>query len=179
MAGMLSFKIAVYQTNTNILPELERKAKDLGPLFEDIIDEWAELNKQKFAMAQGGEAAGAQVDPTVFWQPLSFRYLQEKLRHYPTNTLMVRTGALRDAMTDPHGFFRMVNPEQAIFGTPNDAEDALKVQFNWNKRQVIFLSDADQNMIRMKVERYFTVQMQSQTEQINQMDIDFSNTVNG
>ena len=177
MAGKLTFQIAVYQTNTAVLPELENRARNLSPLFEDIIDEWAELNKQKFEMSEGGEESGSQIDPTVFWQPLSPGYLKEKRKHYPTDTLMVRTGSLKDAMTTPNGFFRMVNPEQAVFGTPNDAEDALKVQFNWNKRQVIFLSDADQNMIRMKLDRYFTVEMQSVKEEVARLDTDFSNTV--
>lgn len=178
MAGRLSFKVTVYQTDTHVLPELGMKAKDLSPVFEDIVDAWADLNAQKFRLAGGGEASGAQVDPTVFWKALSPQYLKWKQKHFPTDTIMVRTGSLMAALTSRTGFFRMVNPEQAVFGTPNDAEDAAKIQFNWATRQAIFLSDPDQNMIREKVSKYFTVQMKNIREEVAQMDADFAATVN-
>lgn len=179
MAGLLTFKIKVYQTNVAVLPELQAKTKDLSELFDQIMDEWAELNKQKFDMAVGAEESGRQIDADVFWKGLSPQYLKWKRKHFPTGTLMVRTGSLAEALTDPQGFFRMANPEQAIFGTPNDADDALKAAYNFKRRQTIFLGLADQNMIRELTEKFFTVEMQSTTQQAAQLDADFNTAVNG
>lgn len=177
MAGKLTFKIEVFQENTAILPELERKAKDLTEMFNDIIDEWARENPQKFAMAAGHALVGAQIDPTVFWKELSFRYAEQKMRQGYGDSIMVRTGALRESLSNPNSIFRMVEPEQAVFGTPNDPDDVLKMQYNWDTRQTVFLADWDQNMIRQKVSRFFTVEMQSMKQSAAQLDADFAATV--
>ncbi|SRR5216684_2759326 len=173
MPGRMTLNITVYQTNVDILPELERRAKDLSPLFDDIIDTWSELNKQKFELAQGGEISGAQIFD-VAWKGLSPGYLAWKTRHFPTGTLMVRTGELRASLTDPQGFFRRVEPERAIFGSPNDPDDVAKVRYNWKTRQAVFLSDPDQNMIRQKVSQFFNVSKTSIRQEVARMDIEFS-----
>jgi hypothetical protein len=176
MPGALTFKISIFQENVDILPELQNKVKDLTGLFEQIIDQWAKGNPEKFGFAAGASLSGARVDPQVEWQALSPAYFKAKSKRYP-DQIMVRTGSLRDSLSNPSLFFQMVNPEQAVFGAPNDADDAMKVQFNWEKRQTIFLGDSDQNMIRELESKYFTVQMKSIKQEIAQMNVDFSNTV--
>ena len=162
MAGRVSFKIEVQQTNLDVLPEMAGRMKNLGPMFEKVIDEWAYMNAAKFDAAANAGASGLQIDPTVYWQPLSQAYLKQKMRAGFGAGLMTRTGSLRQAMTDPEGFFRMTTETQAAFGMPNDAEDALKVQYNWptaenEKRQVIFLSLEDQRMIQKHVQDYLSL----------------------
>ena len=132
MAGALSFNIAVYQTNTEVLPQLQQRVKDLSALFEQIIAEWTRGNVQKFGSAAGRSLSGADVD-SVQWEALSPAYFRQKSKVY-SDQIMVRTGSLEKALTTPDGFFQMVEPAQALFGTPNDPEDVLKMQYNWLKR---------------------------------------------
>lgn len=176
MPGMMTFRISVYHENTAILPELARKAKDLTPLFNQVIEEWAKGNKEKFGFAIGASASGGPVDPQVSWQALSPSYFKAKSKFYP-DQIMVRTGSLLASLSEPSLFFQMVTPEQAIFGSPNDAEDAMKVQYNWLTRQTIFLGDSDQNMIRELTSKYFNVQMTSVKTAALALDAEFAGTV--
>ncbi len=182
MAGTMTFSVTVYHINTEALPELAERVKNLTPVFHEIIDEWALMNNQKFNKSVGMEFTGVDIDPTVRWEALSLGYIKQKQRDGFSNQIMVRTGDLRAALTNPKGFFRMVNPQQAIFGTPNDPEDLMKVIYNFKKRQTIFLSDADKNMIRKKINDFLSVPTQksysSIKQEIAQMDVDFGNAVN-
>ena len=91
---------------------------------------------------------------------------------------MVRTGSLRDALTSPTGFFRMVSPQQAVFGSPNSAEDAMKMQYNWNKRQVVTQAIPGKNAVRQLTQQYFKAPpMQSAKQAAAQMDADFTSTI--
>jgi hypothetical protein len=168
MPGMMTFKI---------LPTLSNKIKDLSSLFDTIIDEWGKGNPEKFGYAMGASETGIKVDPQVEWQALSPAYFKAKTRQGYPNQIMVRTGSLLASLSDPNRFFRMVEPEQAIFGTPNDPDDFMKMQYNWNTRQTIFLGDSDQNMIREKTQKYFTIQMQSTKQEVSEMDVNFANTI--
>lgn len=176
MAAPMTFKVTVFQTNTDILPELAEKSKDLSILFEKIILEWAAGNPEKFGFGIGASLSGTPVDPQVEWKALSPAYFKAKSKQYP-DRLMVRTGSLLASLSTPGQFFKMVMPEQAMFGTPNDPEDVMKMQYNWNTRQTVFLGDADQNMIRQLTSEHFTIQTRNIKEDIAEMNADFANTV--
>lgn len=188
MAGAVSFRVEVFQPNADILPEMAGRSKDLSPAFQNIINEWAKDNADKFGLSAGQETSGAQIDPTVFWQMLTDTYMRTKRKRGQADQIMVATGSLEASMTDPEKFFQMVNPTVAMFGSPLDADDAMKVQFNWLKRQTIFLSLDDQRMIDKEVQDYLSLGGNYRQRMFNkglsnlalkkevaQMDIDFSN----
>jgi hypothetical protein len=196
MAGITSFTVDVAIQNAGVIPELASRAADLTPAFTSIILGWAENNINKFEKGIGQEAAGVDQGSGVDWTRLTPTYMKTKRRLGQDNQLMVATGALENALTNPDLFFQMVNPEQAIFGTPNDPDDADKVKYNWpteqnKKRQVLFLSLDDQRMIQKTVFDYlrlggdfekilFAQGLQSQANRnlAAKMDIEFNATVN-
>lgn len=177
MAGTMTFSIEVYQRNVDQLPSLANKLKDLTVFFEQVFDSWVLGNDEKFQAGVGQETSGALVDPNVFWQGLTAGYMKAKRRKGYEDSLMVATGSLRDTMSNPESLFQYLTPEQAMFGTPNDPDEMLKIQFNWLKRQVIFLSEPDQQKIRSLWQKYLQIPMQSVTQEVARMDMDFNATV--
>lgn len=157
MAGNLRFEIAVATKNAELLPELEGRLADLSPAFHAIIIEWARLNADKFAAAAGREAGGAEIDPLVYWEPLASSTRRAKRRQGQPDAIMVATGQLLRAMTNPDLMFQNVDAESAVFGSPLDPEDAAKVAYNWSSRQVVFLSTTDQNVIRRIIKDYLSM----------------------
>ena len=174
----IKFNIKVYLENAAVLPELQSRVADLTPAFEAIFNEWVDINKQKFEQSVGREATGAQIFEE-FWAPLSAAYM--KAKHgggtarvtkkmargkasaqfsgaYP-DWLMVRTGALREAMTNPDSLFQNIEPQSAVFGTPLDPGLADIVRWLAGARQknryVVFLSDPDVNAIKRILQDYF------------------------
>lgn len=188
MAGAVSFQVEVFQPNADILPEMAGRAKDLSPVFQNIITEWARDNEDKFGLSMGQESGGAQIDPTVFWMMLAESTMKMKRKRGQADQIMVATGSLEASLTDPAKFFQMVNPTVAQFGTPLDADDAMKIQYNWLKRQTVFLSLDDQRMIEKEMSDYMALggdyrqRMFNQglsnlalKKEVAQMDIDFAN----
>lgn len=163
----LRFNVKVYLENAGILPELQARMADLTPFFEAVYRRWVEVNEQKFEQAKGAEATGAFVFDE-FWASLSSRYMEAKhpsgapkrkkaSGEYP-DWLLVRTGALMEAMTNPESLFNAIGPQEATFGTPNDPELADIVRWQSGERQkhreVIFLAEPDLNSIRMNLQDY-------------------------
>lgn len=173
----LSFNVSVFIDNAGFLPELQSRVEDLSPAFGAIYQEWVRLNEQKFEQSVGRELAGAQVFEE-FWAGLSPAYMKQKhsggstqvtnkmaqgksdasfSRAFP-DWLMVRTGALRAAMTNPEALFSDIEPQSAVFGTPNDPELANIVKWQAGEKQhgryVIFLSDPDVNAINRILQDY-------------------------
>lgn len=157
MAGNVRFSISVATENGDVLPELEGRLKDLSPAFQAIIPEWAKLNKQIFDKSKGMEMSGTAVDENVFWDELKESTSKAKRRAGQEDQIMVATGALMRSLTDPDRIFQNVEADSAVFGTPLDPEDAAKVSFQWARRQVIFLSTIDQNVIRRIVKDYLSM----------------------
>lgn len=153
MAGSVRLSLSIQIKNPERLPEIQARMQDLSPAFEKIVNEWVSLNAQKFNKGLGAESSGAQIDADVIWEPLSSAYITQKRKGYP-NWLMVRSGSLMESMTNPDTVFRMINAQDAIFGTPLDPDDAAKVSYNWLRRQVVFLGAADKNMIRRIIQDY-------------------------
>lgn len=157
MSGVVSFNISVITEGLQRLPELEGRLKDLAPVLENLINEWAESNEDKFDKSHGAEVHGVSQDDGVFWRPLTHAYWVSKARAGFDDWLMVRTGSLRDALTSPDGFFRAVSEKEAVFGVPMDPDDAIKAlnMGNWDGRQAIFLNHKDRLAIKREVMRYF------------------------
>lgn len=190
MAGRVSFDVSLYMQNADKFPELAARSKDLTIVFEHIIRDWAEDNRRKFGLSSGMESSGATVDPTVFWQGLSPAYIKQKNKGGFADQIMVRTGSLRDSLTDPEQFFQYVSPDQAMFGSPNDPDDAMKMLFNWPRRQTIFLGRQDQLMIEKHVKDYLSfgpvyeqilfakgMQAVADRKETAHMEVEFSETV--
>lgn len=156
MAGTVKFQITVTTKNAVVLPELQARLKDLSPAFEAIIPEWAKLNADKFDAGKGLEGSGAKVDALVFWEALKPATSKSKRRRARGNALMVDSGDLRRALTTPDLVFQRVEAQDAVFGTPLNLEEADKAKFNWAKRQVVFFSTADKNVIRRVVQDYLS-----------------------
>lgn len=181
MAANISFNIKVILVNENTLPELKGRMEDLSPAFAAIYPEWADLNKQNFAIAAGKEASGANIFGEE-WAALTPEYMKEKHSDGTTRVtrkikkggafnirkgigapdwIMVRSGGLRSALIDPEAMFHEFDKQMATFGTPNDPDIADIVAWQMGKRQkeryTIFLSDPDTNAIKRILKDYFSM----------------------
>lgn len=145
---------------------------DFTEPFLAIIRDWAERNVDKFERAMGQEDTGVQQAADNFWEPLgaggSWRsvtkadakkamlgmadtltaYQKAKRRAGYPDWLMVRTGSLATALSNPDTFAQFVGANQAAFGVPLDTETAEHAAFNWAKRQAIYLDESDKLNIR-------------------------------
>ena len=176
MAANIKFNVKVLLTNPGMLPELQSRMADLEPAFRAIYGEWVDINEQKFGLSKGAEVIGADIFGEE-WAALTPDYIKEKhpggapkrrsrkvndagYREYP-DWLMVRTGALMEAMTNPDALFQMFDAQQAVFGTPNDPDLADIVMWQAGPRQkerfVVFLSDPDINAIKRNLQDYFSM----------------------
>lgn len=166
----LRFNVKVYLSDPAALPELKARMADMSPAFEAIFQRWVDINEQKFEQARGGELGGAQIFEE-FWAGLSPAYERQKhpqgapkrkvtrggTSEFP-DWLLVRTGALMEAMTNPDRLFQDIGPDTAVFGTPEDPELADIVRWQAGARQhmrnIIFLSGPDMNAIRKNIQDY-------------------------
>lgn len=209
MAKNLSFNVKIFLENAGVLPELQYRMTHLAPAFQAIFQEWVELNAQKFEQAVGAELEGADIFGEE-WAPVTQQYYEKKhsmgkakvtrkaARGGKANFegpyadwLLVRTGALRDALINPDALFSNIQDDQAVFGTPTDPDLADIVAWQSAPRQkgrsVVFLSDPDMNAIRRIIQDYLAMggefqQMRStaglaavnQASEIEQMDAEFN-----
>lgn len=159
MAGIVSFTITLATGEEALLPELAARVKDFSPVFTNIIKEWSDHNREKFELGEGMESTGVYQDQAndLYWDPLTPAYARAKARKGFSDHLMVRTGELERALTSEGGFGQYVDASRAVFGTPIDPEDAIKVSGNWESRQAIFLDAADRAMIDREVARYLNL----------------------
>lgn len=208
----LRFNVKVFLDNPGVLPELQARMADLRPAFEAIYRDWVDINEQKFEQSVGHEQGGAQVFEE-FWAGLSNPYMEQKhgmgtarvtkkmakggearFNGAFPDWLMVRTGALRQAMTDPEALFHDIEPGQAVFGTPLDPDLADIVRWQAGEKQhhrdVIFLSLPDMNAIRRNIQDYLSMggdftEMRADEalsavhleQEVNAMDAEFANEV--
>lgn len=69
------------------------RAGDLRPAFEDISDDFYDIERQQFASEGGFASAG--------WPALSENYARWKARNFPGKPILQRTGALMESLTSP------------------------------------------------------------------------------
>ena len=176
MAANVSFKVTTYIEPPELLPERAGRMADLSPAFASIIPQFVAENEQKFEQSVGAELGGARVfgEP---WAALTPAYMREKHRegrarvtrkaakggaaHFEgpfPDWLMVRSGALREALIDPDSVFQYFDEQQAIFGMPIDEFLADLVVWQSHPRQknryVVFLSQPDMNIIKQVLQDY-------------------------
>lgn len=156
MSGSVQFNVAVYVEGGELPKFMADRLSDMTNFFNVVIDEWSKDNETKFSAGIGMETSGVQIDPGVYWKPLSDGYFKQKLSEGTAGALMVRMGSLKGALTDPNMILRDVGSDHAIFGEPLDPFDALKVSGNWDSRQAIFFSGRDQMMIKEKLIKHIT-----------------------
>lgn len=172
MPSPVSFSFKLLIKDVGILRSAADRAADLSPVFEQIMDEWAAGNVEKFAKAEGAENTGVEQDRDNFWQPLSSysdgssdvmgvygvkkrgSYQEWKRRRGMPDWLMVATGSLKESLTSPEGFGRVATPTEASFGVPYEQEDMNKILWNWQTRQALFLGDDDRRMIENDIFQY-------------------------
>lgn len=188
MSGKTSFSIRIDVKNAEALAEIKNRFLDLSPAYQAFVEAWADINKDIFSAGEGQESTGAMVDDDVWWQSLSRSYMKAKRSEGYPDQLMVATGALMRALTDPDLVFQAIGPQDAVFGSPLDQEEADKVRFNWYSRQSVFFSMPDQRALRRILKDYLTMgpgfeekrasaglAAVQQRSEAAQMEADFSN----
>lgn len=165
----IKFDVKVTVTNPEVLPEIRKRMDDLSPAFRAIYGEWVGINSQKFSLSRGAESSGADIFGEE-WAALTPAYIKQKhpdgapkrrlksTGEFP-DWLMVRTGALREAMIDPEALFHAFDAQQASFGIPNDSDLANIVMWQTGDHQkerfVVFISEPDMNSIERTLQDYF------------------------
>ena len=143
--------------NGAIPAEIASRIENLVPAFENIVNEWANTNREMFQRAEGQQMFGAEVSTDLFWQGLTPDYARQKGADEFPDWLMVRTGSLMESLSDPNQFFHAETPQQAVFGIPTDPGDEAKAGGNWKKRPTIVLKDMDIPVIRKNLQDYFSL----------------------
>ena len=181
-AGKMTFQVTLYMKGVEQFGYLKDRINDPTPLWHNIINMWARGNVDKFLSSLGMEGSGAWIDQRsgVFWRGLTPAYMRSKRRKGFGDQIMVATGALRSSLTTRGRFFEMIEKERIIFGTPNDPDDVMKVLYNWESRQTIFLSAADMTRIQNLTFQFLQFPGSGNWEMkrsVAQMDIDFQEAV--
>lgn len=157
MAGRVTFNVNVVIQGGEEILEIAARMADLRPAFDVIVEKWARGNEDKFRQSLGAEGSGAQIDPTVFWKGLAQSTMRAKRRHGYGDQIMVATGELMRSLTDPDLFFHESTGTDLVFGVPRSVDEELKVRYNWETRQAIFIGNDDQRMIEETVQSYLSL----------------------
>jgi hypothetical protein len=80
--------------------------------------------------------------------------MQRKRGEGYVDWLMVRTGALKDSLTNPESFFHEANEAGAVFGAPLSELEENKVDWNWEKRPTVFFGYSDMMMLTRHLGNY-------------------------
>ena len=163
---MGNFKLQLkYDLNLAKCGEIAERMKDFRIPFGEIISNWAKGNVAKFNAGRGAETTGAigkALTPAA-WKPVTPEYYRQK--HGPVKRgdrqtfadwLMVRTGELRDVLTERGGFGELITTNRVVFGTPMDSADADKALYNSERRPTVFLNESDRLGIRAELQNYIT-----------------------
>lgn len=162
--GMFKLRLEIDPKNFEKLEEIRARLDDFSIPFASIIAEWAEGNKRrKFAKGVGAERTGVD-QTTASWQPVTESYYRQK--HGPIvrgnrtlypDWLMVKTGALMEALSTVGGFSEYKDAHRAVFGTPLNPESAAAASGNKEKRPTVFLDRTDHGVIRRELQRYLSL----------------------
>ena len=194
---MFKLRLEVTPQNFEKLEEVRARLRDFSVPFAAIIAEWAQGNvRRKFAKGAGAELTGVDQAPAT-WQPVTEGYYKQKhgpivrgdRKLYP-DWLMVRTGALMEALGTVGGFGEYTDAHRAVFGTPLSPESAAAAAGNREKRPTIFLDRTDRAMVRRELQRYLTLgegykaimwatsgSKYAALKQTREMDLNFAATV--
>jgi hypothetical protein len=162
--GKLHFEFKLVSKGMERIPEIHARLQDFRVPFNHILQEWADGNALKFAAGEGAEQTGitgGDLAPAT-WFPLSEKYFKSKHNISKTygafpDSLMVRTGALRDALCSLKGFDKYVAEHTMNFGQPLNEAENDKAKYNKELRPTVFLSQPDKNMIRRNLTQYLNL----------------------
>jgi len=145
---LMTFRIRVRIDRPELIPGMVARLLDFTPAFEVIRDSWREMNKAKFDKARDQEEVGVGFDYGIFWQPVTDEYHDTKMRQGYDDWLMVKDGALLDAMTEEgaEGWSERLEPTMAAFGV--DQTVVPQFGYNFEDRPVAFLDATDRLMIQ-------------------------------
>lgn len=195
--GLFRLQLKIDPKNFDKISEMRARLDDFSVPFVNIISAWAKGNvKRKFAKSVGQELTGSEQSPAS-WAPVTMAYYRQK--HGPivrgTRTLypdwlMVRTGALMEALGTRGGFGEFVDKHRAVFGTPMAPDEAAKASGNKASRPTVFLDRTDRGTVRMELQRYLSLGENYKTlmwqtagrkaglqKMVKEMDINFQQTV--
>jgi phage gpG-like protein len=99
------------QVNRTIMRTVDA-ADDATPAWE-VLAKSFQLAQRKQFRSEGLYGSGG-------WAPLSPRYAAWKARHYPGAPILVRTGDLRDSLTQRPFGVEVIEPRYAVFGSDVD-----------------------------------------------------------
>lgn len=107
---------AAEPTLARLTTALERAGAEVANVGKHILPKLLPVLEQGAAAQFDAEGAGPVAGP---WAPLSARYAEWKAQHYPGQPILVRTGALRAALTSgtAQGALRDVGDDSLAFGT--------------------------------------------------------------
>ena len=165
---MGTFRLTLKTDSQNMerIGEIRARLQDFTIPFNRILEEWAAGNVLKFNSGKDAEmwGAGSKDLSPAEWSPVTEKYYQQK--HGPikrgnrelfADWLMVRTGALRDALCSRGGFVEYIAAHTLMWGTPNNPEEAIKAIGNRETRPTVYLSKPDRNMIERNLQQYLSL----------------------
>jgi phage gpG-like protein len=94
--------------------QMARRSEDFSPMFRWALRQLQEAHAKNFASR--GSLGGST------WKPLDPEYASWKLAEYGSGGILVRSGALRDSLTNwsARGAIREIGNTRATFGTSLD-----------------------------------------------------------
>lgn len=91
------------------LVDIERATEDLRPVFHELADRFVDLERRQF-LTEGGFASGG-------WPALSPKYAKWKAKAYPGKTILRRTDALYDSLTERPLGVEVIEPQRIVLGS--------------------------------------------------------------
>lgn len=129
------------------LLRFRQHAEDMSPAFEQIADDFYEIERRQFA-SEGVYGSGG-------WKPLSPGYAARKSVLYPGKPILQATGALFESLTGGRGAVKKVSRDELLLST--DDEKAPFHQRGTRKmpqrRPVELRSQDRKNMVKV-LQRY-------------------------
>jgi len=149
-----NFKVRVTIKGRDAFDHMAAKLQTFAPAFDAVLERWLAHNEEKFAQGKGAEAAGVTFTGDAIWEKLTPGYMKAKRRQGFEDSLMVRTGETKAALTQRGAFgqYDDIGPTSAHFSLTD--EPRQRAQYNIKTRPLLFLDEDDQSMIREMFSAY-------------------------
>ena len=110
MAGMrFTFAVEGEAQVDRTLARFAENVDDATPVWNKLADRFATIERRQFD-SEGAYGSGG-------WPALSPKYAAWKSRHFPGAPILVRTGALRDSLTERPFGVEVIRPESMTIGS--------------------------------------------------------------
>lgn len=146
---MAQFKIEVAgeEQLNRVFARTDAAFKDLRPIWPDVRDEFWAIEKEQFA-SEGADGRSGK------WQPLTERYLEQKIKRYGDQPILRASGELEESLTGPNDY-SVYRPGQKSIEIGTSLERGLFHQQgagNLPKRPPIDFSNDTQNRLMKKIQ---------------------------